>query len=146
MGICATLLMTGCTAEVEPELPDNDLSALPESGAYTFSMDGSGTLTGSQCPATTGTPVTSGPAQVTVSDDDLSLTMTLDGQTITLSRPTLDDMLSSDVFPFPVEDNGETYIGDVSYTIDYWTQDYAQGTLLWNNGLGCAGNYPFTLE
>lgn len=146
LSIVSSLFLAGCVETTEPELEDNDLSILPETGTYTFIMDGTGTLSGDQCPETVATPVASGPAQLDSAANELSLTMTAGSTTVSFSRATTADILQSDVLQFPVEDNEETYIGEVSYQLDYWTADYAQGVLHWDNGLGCSGDYPFTLE
>jgi len=147
--ILATLLIlpllgVGCEPVVTPE----ETQVIPLSGTWNFELSASTSyLSGERCPSGGGGggPISGGPAELSVSDDAEVASLHVDGQLVVFHNNG-NGFYQSGTRLFPVPHQGGMGAGTVYFDFMANTDDSIVGTLHWNNGVGCRGDYPFTME
>ena len=118
------------------------------SGNWDFSMDLSASyLTGTNCPNTSPSYTTSGETAFYFSDNNYVGSWHVYDNVVVLNSVSSSNTLQSQTYSFPVETEDESTV----YGTNYWqltptSSTYINGTLEWDNSLGCTASYPITLE
>ena len=145
--IAFALLLTACSSGT---IGTDGASAVPTSGQWNFSMNASvQNLSGPNCPTSgAATLNTQGVAQLTASADGLSVTLNIDGQTLSYARSSLSDAVYETASqPFPTRDaNDNVVMGSVVFDLHAFDPSDIVGTLHWNNNQGCTGTYSYEME
>lgn len=117
-----------------------DVGTTPTSGQWQFTFEGAQLTCLGDYPLAAGGPFT-------MSANDSVATWNIDGQVLGFSAsggPV--NMYSTATRLFPVQTpTGGTSAGTVSFDFVANTADTGVGTLHWNNGIDCSGDYPFTM-
>ncbi len=149
MAALGVMVAAGCDSPSSPTptTPEPEVSAVPLSGAWNFQMTGATeNLSGSNCPTQSGGFSSGGTAQLTVSDDGDTAVLDIDGNSLNFTRVG-DSDYKTPKYDFPVRDgNDNIVIGKVFYEMTATSETSIVGSLVWDNTVGCTGNYPFTME
>ena len=153
MAALGVMVAAGCSelydspSSPTPTTPEPEVSPVPLSGAWDFQMTGATeNLSGSNCPTQSGGFSSGGTAQLTVSGDGDTAVLDIDGSSVNFTRVG-DSDYKTPKYDFPVRDgNNNIVTGKVFYKMTATSETSIVGSLVWDNKVGCTGNYPFTME